>query len=385
MGGFVESQYESGWKYGNFRVTSGKYDVKEAYLEALVPIMQGLDFNGAFRITDYRSSGSVTTWKAGLSWSVTDDLRVRAARSRDIRAPALGELYASYILSKGTLSDPAKNNQQFQVDTPQQGNVNLKPEKADTTTFGVVYQPSFISGLNISVDYYKIDLKDAIGALGSQDIINRCFQGVTELCQYVERNAAGEIFRVTRANINLTQLKTAGVDFEVAYNTPLSRLYEPLPGDLALRFLGTYTDELTTIDSNIVQDLVNDVGFGHNGIPRWKWSANATWNDGPLTLFGQVRYTGGGRYDNTKDAAGQYLTQVLNGDNRFDGQFITDLSVQYELRNEGRSVTVFGGVKNLFNTYGPPVGIAYILPAPTNFAFYDAIGRQFQVGVRFHY
>jgi iron complex outermembrane receptor protein len=382
----------NGFNIGNPHDISGSETVKEGFIETVVPLLKdmplvkALDFNGAVRETDYQTSGAVTTWKAGLSGSVTDDLRLRAARSRDIRAPALGELYASYILSKGTLTDPAKNNQQFQVDTPQQGNANLQPETADTTTFGVVYQPSFISGLNISVDYYNIDLRNAIGALGSQDIINRCYAGVTELCQYVERNAAGEITRVTRANVNLSELKTAGVDFEVAYNTPLSRLHEGLPGDLGLRFLATYTDYLTSVDNNIVQQLVNAVGFGANGIPQWKWSASATWRDGPLTLFSQLRYTEGGRYDNTKDAAGVYVTQVLGGKNWFDGQFITDMSVQYDLmRSQGRNVTLFGSVKNVFDSYGPPVGIGYILPGPTNFSFYDSIGRQFQVGVRFHY
>jgi iron complex outermembrane receptor protein len=382
----------NGFNIGNPHDISGSESVREGFIETVVPLLKdmtlvkSLDFNGAVRVTDYQTSGAVTTWKAGLTWAVTDEVRLRAAQSRDIRAPALGELYASYILSKGTLTDPSKNNQQFQVDTPQQGNPNLVPETADTTTFGVVYQPSFISGLNVSVDYYKIDLHDAISALGSQDIINRCYAGVTELCQYVERNAAGEITRVTRANVNLSELKTAGVDFEVAYNTPLSRFYAPLPGDLGLRFLGTYTDYLTSVDNNIVQQLVNAVGFGANGIPQWKWSASATWRDGPLTLFSQLRYTEGGRYDNTKDAAGVYTTQVLGGKNWLDGQFITDLSVQYELRpSEGRSITLFGSVKNVFDTYGPPVGIAYILPAPTNFGFYDSIGRQFQIGARFHY
>ncbi|RAK60288.1 hypothetical protein DJ021_10955 [Phenylobacterium hankyongense] len=382
----------NGFNIGNPHDINGSEGVKEAFVETVVPLLKdmtlvkSLDFNGAIRETEYQTSGAVTTWKAGLSWSVTDDLRVRAARSKDIRAPALGELYASYILSKGTLTDPAKNNQQFQVDTPQQGNVNLVPETADTTTFGVVYQPSFISGLNISVDYYNIDLHDAISALGSQDIVNRCYAGVAEMCQYVERNAAGELTRVTRANINLSELKTAGVDFEVAYNTPLSRLYEPLPGDLSLRFLGTYTDYLTSVDTNIVQQLVNAVGFGANGIPQWKWSASATWRNGPLTLYSQLRYTEGGRYDNLKDAAGVYTTQVLGGKNWFDGQYITDLSVQYELQpSAGRSVTLFGSVKNVFDTIGPPVGIGYILPGPTNFSFYDDIGRQFQIGARFHY
>jgi outer membrane receptor protein involved in Fe transport len=383
----------NGFNIGNPHDIKGSETVKEGFVETVVPLwkdapfVKQLDFNGAVRVTDYRTSGAVTTWKAGLSWEVNDQLRLRAARSRDIRAPALGELYASYILSKGTLTDPTKNNQQFQVDTPTQGNANLKPERANTTTFGVVYQPEFLQGLSVSVDYYNIKLTDSIGTLGSQEIVNRCAAGVTELCQYVERSATtGDIFRVTRATFNLSKLNTAGEDIEVAYNTPLSRFYEPLPGDLNVRFLLTHVDHLTSIDNGVVQHLDKDVGFGHGGIPEWKWNVSATWRDGPLTLYGQLRYTGGGRYDNTKDAAGVYVTQLLGGKNWLDGQYITDLSVQYVVKeDEGRNLTLFGAVKNVFDTYGDPNTIAYILSAPTNFAFYDAIGRQFQVGLRFHY
>jgi outer membrane receptor protein involved in Fe transport len=388
----------NGFNIGNPHAIKGDQTVREGFIETVVPLLkdvpfvQELDFNGAVRLTDYKTSGTVTTWKAGLSWSVTDDLRLRVARSHDIRAPALGELYASYVLSKGTLTDPTRNNQTFQVDTPAQGNVNLKPETADTTTLGLVYEPSFLPGLSISLDYYNIQLKDAIGTLGSQEIINRCYAGVTELCAFVERfqapdPRAGELSRVTRAQFNLSEMKTSGQDLEVVYNTPLSTFWEGLPGDLSLRFLLTHVDELTSIDNGVEQILKGDVGFGHGGIPEWKWNASATYREGPLTLFGQLRYTGGGRYDNTKDAAGVYITQLYEGtENWLDGQYITDVSVQYVLREgEGLNLTAFGGVKNLFDSYGDPNTIAYILPSPTNFAFYDAIGRQFQVGLRFKY
>jgi outer membrane receptor protein involved in Fe transport len=389
----------NGFNIGNPHDINGDQTVMEGFAETVVPLVkdvalvQQLDFNGAVRLTDYKTSGTVTTWKAGLSWSVNDDLRLRVARSRDIRAPALGELYASYVLSKGTLTDPLKNNQTFQVDTPSQGNVNLKPETADTTTLGLVYEPSFMPGLSISLDYYNIQLKDAIGTLGSQEIVNRCYAGVTELCSFVERFAPtsgqtiGDLFRVTRAQFNLAQMKTSGEDLEVAYNTPMSTFWDSLPGDLSLRFLLTHVDELTSIDNGVVQILKGDVGFGHGGIPEWKWTASATWREGPLTLYGAVRYTGGGRYDNTKDAAGTYITQNYEGENWLDGQYITDISVQYVLRegDDGQNLTAFGGVKNLFDTYGDPNTIAYILSSPTNFAFYDAIGRQFQLGLRFKY
>jgi outer membrane cobalamin receptor len=93
MSGEVDPQYETGWKYGNYRVTSGEYDVAEAYIEAVVPLWEGLDFNGAARLTDYSTSGSVTTWKAGLTYQPIEDVKFRASASRDIRAANMSELY----------------------------------------------------------------------------------------------------------------------------------------------------------------------------------------------------------------------------------------------------------------------------------------------------
>jgi outer membrane receptor protein involved in Fe transport len=92
---------------GNFPPTFGSYHVKEAYLETVVPLGLGLEFNGAVRGTDYSTSGYVTTWKLGATWQPIPDIRFRATRSRDIRAPNLSELYASGTSRTNTLTDPA--------------------------------------------------------------------------------------------------------------------------------------------------------------------------------------------------------------------------------------------------------------------------------------
>ncbi len=80
---------------GNYKGGAAGYNVKEFFGEFLVPLLtdapiaKNLQFNGAVRWTDYSTSGEVTTWKAGLSWQINDDLRLRGTRSRDIRAPNL--------------------------------------------------------------------------------------------------------------------------------------------------------------------------------------------------------------------------------------------------------------------------------------------------------
>ncbi|NWM25188.1 TonB-dependent receptor, partial [Escherichia coli] len=75
------------WSVGNYLPFTGEYSVKEAYLETVVPLGFGLEFNGAVRATDYSNSGYVTTWKLGATWAPIPDIRFRVTRSRDIRAP----------------------------------------------------------------------------------------------------------------------------------------------------------------------------------------------------------------------------------------------------------------------------------------------------------
>ena len=96
------------WSVGNFRPSKGSYDVKEAYLETVVPLGFGLEFNGAIRGTDYSTSGYVTTWKLGATWQPIDDILLRGNRSRDIRAPNLNELYQA-----GTANTSTVNNSPF--------------------------------------------------------------------------------------------------------------------------------------------------------------------------------------------------------------------------------------------------------------------------------
>src|SRR5690606_8473656 len=98
-GSSSELDQETAFMAGNYNPSFGEYDVTEYNVETVIPLakdmafVQQLDINGAMRWTDYSTSGSVETWKVGLSWRPHDDLRIRATRSRDIRAPNLGNLF----------------------------------------------------------------------------------------------------------------------------------------------------------------------------------------------------------------------------------------------------------------------------------------------------
>src|SRR5690606_379163 len=150
-----------------------------------------LELNAAVRFADYEGSGGVWAWKGGLDWQVTDDVRLRITRSRDVRAGTLSERFDT-SRGPGNVTDPLSGSaEQDAISVISGGNPEVDPEEADTLTFGLVYQPSWLSGLAISVDAFDIDIKDAIGQLGAQNIVDQCHAGATQLCRFIERGADG--------------------------------------------------------------------------------------------------------------------------------------------------------------------------------------------------
>src|SRR3546814_799068 len=185
VSGNVAEEFRSGWFVGNFLPSFGSYNVSEAYLELAIPVFEGFDLNGAVRGTDYSTSGYVTTWKAGLTWEPIPDIRFRATRSRDIRAPNLGELFTAGSTRINVLIDPTQNDASVQFAGTTRGNPLLDPEKADQWGVGVVLQPRFIPGLALSADYYDIKINGAIGTVAAQTLVDRCAEGVQAFCSAV--------------------------------------------------------------------------------------------------------------------------------------------------------------------------------------------------------
>src|SRR5690606_38049186 len=139
---------------GNPKPLTGEVEVSEVFAETVIPLardqrfLRALDLNGALRVTDYSTSGSVVTWKLGANWQPTDDVRLRLTRSRDIRAPNILELFSSPVISTGGVLDPFTNTSPtFQVFSL--GNPELRPEKAETIAAGIVLRPWSIPGVEL--------------------------------------------------------------------------------------------------------------------------------------------------------------------------------------------------------------------------------------------
>ncbi len=387
---------------GNFTETTGKYDVTEGFVETVIPLAQDtawaeeLDFNAAVRLTDYSTSGFVTTWKVGATYTPISDITFRATRSRDIRAPGLGELFIAGRSGTGQVTDPS-NNVSSVIVTRIEGNPNLKPEKADTTGVGVVYQPAWLPGFGASVDFYNINIKGAIVSLNAQSYVDACFQGDTAICSFIERDANGIInfVRVLPANV-LTQ-KARGIDFEASYNFDMADIVSDWGGNVSLRALGTYYDTLSTDDGKNVIEGAGSILSGSLGasgglpISKFKYMVSATYGldafSGTLTWRGEtsVTYYNGAVVCTSACPVSTPNAPTLGFDNKISGTSIFDLSLSYKVMDD--RATVFFVTENLFDKDPPLVagnpGSGYWQGQDND--NYDRIGRKFRAGIRFQY
>lgn len=191
----------------------GSYDVYEVFGELVIPILSDVSFAQELnlelggRISDYSTTGTEFTWKAGGSWTIVDGFTLRGNYQRVTRAPNIGELFAPILTGLGNNSnDPCQGTNPTtdpallavclaqvpaggtfggfgsvpadiagQVNVTGGGNPNLDSEDADTYTIGFIFQPTSVPGLSITADYYNISISSAISAPTEDDIITACF------------------------------------------------------------------------------------------------------------------------------------------------------------------------------------------------------------------
>ncbi|MET0293136.1 MAG: TonB-dependent receptor, partial [Steroidobacteraceae bacterium] len=332
----------------------GSYDVREAFIETEVPLLgetalsRSLSFNGAVRLANYEGSGNVWAWKAGIDWQVTDELRVRGTRSRDVRAGSLSERFDT-SRGPGNVDDPLDNTpNMYPISVISGGNPQVNPELADTLTFGVVYRPAWIEGASFSVDAYDIDIKGAIGQLGAQQIVDQCFRGATQLCGYIERDASNTITLVQNLFINTDKTHTRGIDVESSYRRPIS-LFGGAE-NINVRLLATYIDTLETQLAGAAPiDRVGQTGLA-GGSPEWQGSLSLGYDNGPYSATLQGRYIDSGLYDAT------WRQGVEIDDNTIASFFLTNLQLGYEGELTSAKYRVTFNVNNLFDKDPPLVG-----------------------------
>lgn len=349
-----------GFSRFNFSPLNGGFNVQEAFGEVAVPLLDQpfskIDVSGAARYSHYSTSGGIWSWKLGLTDRIFKDLLIRVSRSRDIRSGSLSELFTTLTTSFTTV---AENGQTYNITRYGGGNANLKPEIGSTLTLGAVLTPSFLPGFNLSVDYYKIKLRDAITTLGAQDIVSGCASGNATLCSQIERNAAGDPTTIYTTYINLAQYKTHGIDVEASYTLPVSRIVN-LPGNLRFRALATYVPKVRVDGVNRAGDVGDNVNFG---TPKWRGTGSITYSSKDLSIDARLRYVGGGKFN--------HLLDIANND--INSRIYVDLGGQVTIDK----LTLFANVNNLFDRDPPLTTYGSI--------HYDPIGRYMNVGAKLHF
>jgi outer membrane receptor protein involved in Fe transport len=375
------------WYAGNYKNGTGAYSVKEAFVEVDVPILDSetlgrANINGAGRVTDYSTSGTVWAWKLGGTWDLpVDGFRLRGVTSRDVRAPNLSELFAAPVTTTlPNFFDPF-NNQNVLVIQNTIGNTNLTPEIARNTTAGIAFSnSSWLPGLSVSVDYYHIKITDVISSLGAQDIVNLCFLGVRpETCGVFNLNNQNGPNYVNVQAFNLASIVTEGVDIEASY-----RWQQPLglPGSFTARVLATNIRKFVT-DTGLPNTIPNDTaGVNIGNTPDWKWLAQQTYANDRFSILLQERWFSDGVLGNQYIACtpGSCPTSTNNrptiDKNFVPGSFYMDVGGTYNVTD---AVTAYFKVDNLFDKEPEPS------PYFVNPALYDVLGRTFRAGVRFQF
>ncbi|GKW52981.1 TonB-dependent receptor [Pseudoalteromonas sp. NCCP-2140] len=375
----------------------GDFDVNEIYFEASIPLLadlplvQDLVLDTAVRYADYSTIGDATSWKVGLDWTVNDQLRVRATQSEALRAPNIGEIFGApsqtfYNVDDPCLADNLDDLQNsevrrancaalgvpagFESDYDSQtleglvsGNKDVKGEESTSTTIGLVYQPSFLENSVVTIDYWKIELEDAITTIASQEILDRCVDaegGINnQYCNLITRDSSShEITLIQNSVLNVSGQEASGVDFELGYD------FDALDGDFSTRLIGTYLIERKEFP---FQDQPEDYIEYAGTTGEAKWQANLTISykrDGFFATF-DTRYL---------DEVSLYTDQELednpnpNSLMKFGSYVISDATVGYNFES-GFGVKV--GVDNIFNRE-LPFGTR---GTGSGSASYDNIGR----------
>jgi len=369
--------------------------VKEIYGELVVPLLRDLplarrlEIEGAYRYSDYSGYGKTDTWKVGGTWEPVRGVTFRGVRSRSVRAPNFGELFAPQTTSAtGTPNDPclstnynlnptrAANCLALGIVTPVNeyklgplvnsgGNPNLKPETSNSLTLGVILQPSFTPGLDVTVDYWDINIKGVISSFSMEQVMRLCVDLPTidnAFCPLVQRDPVTHApVQVETYDINAQSMAARGIDFGVNYRTELGA------GRLSLGFKGSYL--LKQVVETLPGMASGNVSY-HGGYanPRFRGTLITSYDLDTFGISLTTRFISKARYDVNA------LTDEQYEDNSVPARIYNDLALNYMV-DERFNLTF--GVSNVFNV-DPPLfpGANY------GGGQYDTAGRRFYATAR---
>ncbi|MGI5309429.1 TonB-dependent receptor domain-containing protein [Rheinheimera sp. WS51] len=401
--------------------TEGKYDVTEYYTEVNVPLLSDvfmadqLNLRGAVRLSDYSTVGNTTSWNVALDWAPIPELRMRLVRAQSVRAPNVDELYSPPSQTfptgltdpclgvtnstTGTLADNCRaapgvqenidTNGEFTLNQSDiqgvsgynRGNEALDAEKGKSWTLGFTYSPEgFLSDFDFNVDYFDIEIEDAIVGTPRQFILDQCYNGDASLCQFITRratsegaNSAGSLEYIDSGVTNSGGFATEGVDVVVTYGKDLEDF--DLAGRVNARLSYTHLLDGYAIP---LPGSEKDVFAGEIGAPENKFYLSLGYSIGDVSIAWNTTYIGKASFDD------QWLAgyDLAPGSVGVGSTTYHDLNVSYK---PNANYELYLGLQNAFDK--EPAPIISGLPGnstgtETNASVFDPIGRRMYAGVR---
>lgn len=399
------------------------FEVKEAFGEIEIPILKDTPFfneltiNGAGRVADYKGAvGTVWAYNAGAIYSPVQGVRFRANYSKSVRAPTLADLYTTPSQDYRSVNDPCdvlhigsgtatraanclaagvpvgfENSVTRSQTLPifSGGNPNLTEERSRSWTYGIVLTPTFLPGLSITADYYDIKISNVVSPVGTQDILDGCYDAPdlnNQFCALINPRNADGTFQTPDAllesTLNFAALRAKGIDMDIAYNHRFSE-----NDKLSVRLTGSWVkmrNDYPYLDSPEVPDRVK----GELGSPIWRASFQADWTHKDFSLGYTLRYVGRQAttdwemMNETSGVADTPYNPYYIDTAFYPKRIYHDISANYNVNDQ---FSLYGGVNNLTDKL-PPYGLLGLgggtVDGIGNDGLYDNIGRFFYVGVR---
>jgi iron complex outermembrane recepter protein len=381
---------------GNNRLaTEGDYDVKEGFAElSILPVTdkawaKWLEINGAVRVFDYNTFGSGATWKVGGLWTIPQGVSVRGTYSSAFRAPSISELFSGATDSFPGVSDPCEgatgqtlaNCQKrheglpadfdypfSQIQSLEGGNDQLHEETARTFTAGIVLEPPQVPGLSLTVDYFNIDIDDAIQSEGAQNILNGCYiLDIDAECAKIQRDDTFFVSFLDDREQNIGGTETAGIDFAVAYEhqRPFGRFRHTLEGS----WLQTY---------DFVLPSVTIEGAGNYDVipaPELKGNFTTIWGLKDYNAGFNIHYVNAFKECENSDCASNAPGADDAAAHVIDTYVTADLFLGYSIKWPAGATSLTVGVNNITDQDPPLIYSGF--SANSDASLYDYRGRYF--------
>ncbi|MBV7256970.1 TonB-dependent receptor [Pacificimonas sp. WHA3] len=396
------------------RDIEGRFNVVELFGEVSLPLIEGrgpvfrsLVVDGAYRYSHYSTIGDTSTWKLGAQWDTVAGLTLRGTISSAVRAPNIQELFEPRTNTSTSLGqfdpcsttnvtlgsatrqancatalnalgvDPATFNPLLGTFFPALtgGNPNLQEETALTKTVGAVWRPPFISGLTLSVDYFDIELEDAVIRPNTQSIFNACYDAPTldnQFCALIGRDASSGFANfVEIQSVNVATIRTSGVEFLAVQSLPTDKF-----GTFTLSASGTWLERLD-IQKTPLPVLTDDKGLFNTDTggssPEWVLNFDLNWS------LDRWDFNYGYGYSSSTLRPPLVNTQRDTAYDFIDSPYVKafsnhNIQVGYQLFDSAR---IYGGVRNLTDEY--PDKVRGSLNGPSGRQGFA--GRTYYVGV----